>query len=596
MGRFISDEEMSKLETEQSAAPSADKKFISDEEMQKLEQPQKQEPQQVASEREIGMGEAALKGAQGSLLVDEIVAGLSGAAGQAYGNIEQGKLPKMQELIDAYYEARAGQKAEKEAAFEQQPVASIVGGVGGGLLTAPLLGGVAVAQAPTVMGRIRQAALTGAKFGAATGALQGEAKLTEGVEGLKQLGKETATGALVGAGTGAALSGTVELGKKAAGIAKEIIPESIAARYQYGKKTGKMATVEDLDQEIRKASENIFDTVKNKLDEYGVQKQQAIKLADEAGERISMGEDVRKVIDSLGNKALTPSNKQEIESFKNLLRKEYLGEVDFRELTKQLSQKPGKFTASELISSPDFDINRLTVKEADDLLPQIYQLTEDKNPIISQKAKQLYGSLRTKVGEFGGISEAKEGLEAIYKPIAKNLNVDVAELNSPNKFIRDQAVADLEKKLIQSSESSRVDQRLLGESLEKYAPEAKKLMDDLEMFKQARAATFGKGRIDVTQSNILTKAAAVGGNIAGIGAGKLTGFGRSLIGKNPDQIQQIATKLSQSSNKLSQSYAKPLMDVANSNQRGREALLFTLTQQPGFRQAMQNIGEYIDEE
>jgi hypothetical protein len=40
MGKFISDEEMSKLETEQASAPSAGKKFISDEEMQKLEQPE----------------------------------------------------------------------------------------------------------------------------------------------------------------------------------------------------------------------------------------------------------------------------------------------------------------------------------------------------------------------------------------------------------------------------------------------------------------------------------------------------------------------------------------------------------------------------
>lgn len=562
-----------------------------------VETPDMPQAQPQTPEREIGAVEAAVKGAQGSLLVDEIVAGLAGAAGQAYGTLEQRKLPKMQELLDAYYEARSGQRAEKEAAFEQQPLASIAGSIAGGAVTAPLLAGVgAAAPAAKAGGRVAQAAATGAKFGAATGALQGEARLAEGIEGIKQLGKETAAGALAGAGTGAALSGTAELGKKVGKVAKEIIPESVAARYEYGKKTGKMATVEELDQEIRNASENIFDTVKNKLDEYGVEKQQAIKLADEAGERIALGEDIRQVIDSLGEKTLTPSNKESIDSFKNLLKKEYLGEGSFDEVLSTIKATPGKFQAKDLISSPDFDIDRLTVKEADDLLPQIYQLTEDKNPIIAQKAKQIYGSLRTKIGEFGGVSEAKEGLEAIYKPIAKNLNVDVAELNSPNKFIRDQAVADLEKRLIQSSESSRVDKRLLGEALEKYAPEAKKLMDDLEMFKQARAATFGKGRIDVTQSNVLTKAAAVAGNIAGIGSGKLTGFSRSLLGKNPNQIQQIATKLSQSSNKAAQAYAKPLMDVAKSDQRGREALLFSLSQQPGFRQAMQDIGEYISEE
>jgi hypothetical protein len=40
MGKFISDEEMSKLETKQSSSPSMGKNFISDEEMQKLEQPE----------------------------------------------------------------------------------------------------------------------------------------------------------------------------------------------------------------------------------------------------------------------------------------------------------------------------------------------------------------------------------------------------------------------------------------------------------------------------------------------------------------------------------------------------------------------------
>ncbi len=40
MGKFISDEEMSKLETKQNSSPPMGKNFISDEEMQKLEQPE----------------------------------------------------------------------------------------------------------------------------------------------------------------------------------------------------------------------------------------------------------------------------------------------------------------------------------------------------------------------------------------------------------------------------------------------------------------------------------------------------------------------------------------------------------------------------
>ena len=670
----------------------------------------KEEPQQTAPERKIGMGEAAVKGAQGSLLVDEIVAGLAGAAGQAYGTVEQGKLPKLQELIDTYYEARAGQRAEKEAAFEQQPAASILGGIAGGVATAPLLG-AGIAPAKTVGGRMVQAALPAAKFGAATGALQGEAKLTEGTQGIKQLGKETLAGAVLGAGTGAVLSGTVDLLKGTKNVVTELIPEPVKARFEYGKRTGEMANVQKLDQNIRETSEKIFDTIKAKLKEYGVQKEEAIKLSEEMGKRISLGEDIQTIIDDLGSTTLTQTSKEAVDNFKNLLEREYLGKPSFKEVIDQaktkmsnlareseqknvqatikgekelakkvmssqgtitdldevsglpramkdvdlqtpdltvsqqkarlktteitpegelitrtepirtspvdvtpfetggidfgidpLTNKPfaefidqstGKVYRSlgEIITKPDFDINKLTYKQADDLLPQLFQLTESDNQIVAQKAKQLYGALRTKMGEFGGINEAKEGLEAIYKPIAKNLNVDVAELNSPNKFIREQAIADLEKRLIQSSESSEVDQRVLGEALEKYAPEAKKLMDDLRIFREARAATGGQQRADISRSGILTRAGAVGGNIAGVAASKFKGLGKSLLSKSPDQIQQIATKLSSSNSKIAQAYVKPLLEIANSNIKSREALLFTLTQQPGFKQAMLDIGE-----
>jgi hypothetical protein len=678
--------------------------------------PFQQEPQQIVPERKVGMGEAALKGAQGSLLVDEIVAGLSGAAGQAYGTLEQGKLPKLQELIDTYYEARGGQRAEKEAAFEQQPAASIVGGIAGGLLTAPLIGGsAAAAQAPTAMGRIGQAAVTGAKFGAATGALQGEARLVDGLQGAKQLGKETLAGAALGAGTGAALSGIVEGLKQAKNIASELIPEPVKARFEYGKRTGEMANVEKLDKNIRETSEKIFDNIKSKLNEYGVQKQEAMKLAEEMGKRISLGDDIATIVNELGGTTLTETNKEAVDNFKNLLEREYLGKPSFKEVLEQaktkmstlareseqknlqatikgekelakkvmasqgkltdldevsglpramkdvdlqtpdlaLSQQKARLKTTELtpegdlvtrtqgiktspvdvtpfetggiemgideltnkpfaefidqstgkvyrslgeaITKPSFDINKLTAKQADDLLPQLYQLTESDNPIISQKAKQLYGTLRTKLGEFGGISEAKEGLEAIYKPIAKNLNVDIAELNSSNKFIREQAIADLEKTLIKSSEGSEVDQRLLGEALEKYASEAKKLMDDLRIFREARSATGGQKRADITRSGILTRAGAVGGNIAGIGASKFKGLGKAILAKTPDQLQQLAQKMSQSNSKFAQSYAKPFVEAVNSNLRSKEALLFTLTQQPGFKQAMLDIGEVEEE-
>ena len=118
-------------------------------------------------------------------------------------------------------------------------------------------------------------------------------------------------------------------------------------------------------------------------------------------------------------------------------------------------------------------------------------------------------------------------------------------------------------------------------------------MEKLDIFKEARKATFGKQNI--SQSGTLTKLSGVAGNIAGAGVNKLSGLSKTLMAKSPQQLQDLVTKMSQSDSKVSQVYAKPLMEAANSKLKAKEALLFTLTQQPGFKQALKDIGEVSED-
>jgi hypothetical protein len=111
---------------------------------------------------------------------DEAVAGLRSVAGNT-----------------DYATAQAQEDAKKQAMRQQNPVASVVGDIGGGLVMARGLPNISAGRSLPVVGRAGAAALEGGAYGAVTGA--GEANPGDRLSG-------AAVGGLLGAGIGGTLS------------------------------------------------------------------------------------------------------------------------------------------------------------------------------------------------------------------------------------------------------------------------------------------------------------------------------------------------------------------------------------------------------
>lgn len=96
-----------------------------------------------------------------------------------------------------YTQAQVNEDAKKQAMREQNPVSSVVGDIGGGLVTARAIPSLSAGRSLPLLGRAGTAGLEAAGYGAVTGA--GESKQGERVKG-------AAIGAAIGGATGALAS------------------------------------------------------------------------------------------------------------------------------------------------------------------------------------------------------------------------------------------------------------------------------------------------------------------------------------------------------------------------------------------------------
>lgn len=185
MPKFISDDEMAKLE-QANPSPKSNKKVISDDEMMSLEEAERNKP---------GYTESGLRGlAQGASF---------GFADELTGLLESALTDK------SYEQARDESRANYKAAEEANPKTYLGGQIGGAVGTAlvPGLQGAGVAKL--------------AAMGAAQGLGSSEADLLEG--DLAGAAKDTAIGGTLGAATGLAGKGIQKLLPSSERVAQGLI-------------------------------------------------------------------------------------------------------------------------------------------------------------------------------------------------------------------------------------------------------------------------------------------------------------------------------------------------------------------------------------
>jgi hypothetical protein len=222
MAKFISDAEMSALESGAQGKPKA---FISDEEMNGLESAQASPSVPNAP----SAGESGLRGAIGGAVAgfDDEITGAVGAVGRVLGAKNLGSWKPFDpnsklevdsptlsadEIVQAYRENRDAIRNEQKIDMETNPKATIAGNVAGAIISpaGKLRAGQGMGPL-TRMGTLKQAAKTAALQGAVFGAGSSDADLTKGEVG------EFAGDVAGSAAFSAAIPVGLEAGKRAIG-------------------------------------------------------------------------------------------------------------------------------------------------------------------------------------------------------------------------------------------------------------------------------------------------------------------------------------------------------------------------------------------
>lgn len=287
-----------------------------------------------------------------------IVGGASAVAGETYGRLSEGKgLPSLKEAKETYYEGRDYTKERQAKGFKDQPLPSIGGMVVEGIaMGAPaklLSKGGKLAQGvskvlPSLKSaekveRVRKtadklkdlehmheaykklnsakrtlavasAAKEGAKYGGLTGLFAGEGKLFEGEVG--KIAQETLTGTGVGGATGVLFGGGIEAIR---GIKDYVRTRTLVEPYILGKKGLDLSDKQKVSF-VRKFTKELHKDLSDEFRKIGLTKEEAMKMADEAGIRIKTFDDVINAVDQINEMEL-PETHGDAKAFVNLLKR-----------------------------------------------------------------------------------------------------------------------------------------------------------------------------------------------------------------------------------------------------------------------------------
>jgi len=290
---------------------------------------------------QMGKLEAAAISAAPSMTfgASDVLAGVSGATGHAVGDVMEGNIPKYEELLDTYYEAKKGEGQRREKAMEDQPAASVAGMIGGGFLipgagTAKVLskagkiGKLASKVLPNTKSfseaaRLKKRASTikdvkelyshykmlkkaavaktamagiteGTKAGAIMGATMGEAELLKGE--LAKTAKEAVEGAASGATYGGILSGGLAL----SGAAMEAFPgvKNVLKAFKTGKE-GHELSKEYIQGNTRKLVKGFLKDMNKKFAKLGATRDEIVAYAKKLGKMVKTEDDVADAINHL---------------------------------------------------------------------------------------------------------------------------------------------------------------------------------------------------------------------------------------------------------------------------------------------------------
>jgi GH24 family phage-related lysozyme (muramidase) len=404
---------------------------------------------------------AALRGA-----VQEGTFGLADEAGAALSTLvsdfSDKNAPKdLKGLLEKYQVARDKTRRENKELEEMFPKSYLAGQVAGGVLPALFTGGAGVAAQAAKQGGKELAKLglkTGMIYGAAQGVGRSESELLEG--DFKGLAGDIASEAALGGAVGGTLPLAGTAVKGAASKAGELLKKipGVESGYKLGKE-GISTSYESLMKVFKSTSKSLSDDIRNALKKQGMEKAEALELADSIGISINAGDSIETAIEKALNLKNVPEGQRG--QFVTFLQKTIGDDPELNKKLVKLDQIRAKqiekasregyeLQATEQIGKriedvvPDSsvqgtlmgteDVLKKTTPEGQELVKKnlnLQALADDASipdiDVRSLKPTQIE-ELRTQVNKFANPSK-KEGVTELEQ-VARELAVDLKNLSN----------------------------------------------------------------------------------------------------------------------------------------------------------------------
>lgn len=490
----------------------------------------------------------------------------------------------------AYKQAQQEYSAKEEEAAKQYPKTSLFGELGGGA-AGMLAGGVGVktlGKGIPLLARLAQGAGIGTEA-AAAGALAGAGQ-SEAQGDVGQLAKDVGTSAALSAGLGKAAGALGEkltpssLKKEAAKEMVQMTGMTPANRAKLGEKAQQKIGETLLESGVAKpgsTTENVLNAVSKLNDQSGKEIGSLVKSSGNKG--IVDPQKIKATIEEqLGPEFNSPLNK-DIQGFYNNL-KSTLDSLGNKEIPFEQAENLKK-----LVASRGWVNGKPIETEVGAQARQAWKVISDSNEAaLDQYAKSLDNPEMLKA-----FQEAKDkyfATQKVLNPLEVKSEKEASKsLLSPSNIAAAGAGA-------LAAPHVGVGQILGGaagyvakKGLEKYAPAlsptlkygAAKTMEGA-----AELPLVGKA---LTKGIDLTKPVVSPSNIGRVGANHLT---RALSGYTPEQLKATSQKLSSSGDPVSQGYSRALDNISEQKDpQMKNAMLFSLEQQDGFRERMKLLDE-----
>ena len=618
---------------------------------------------------EMSTLEAMARGAAQGLtfdFADEIMGASQAGIGALQGEGDYSEL---------YKKYRDAQRKQMEQAAEESPIAYYGSDIAAGIIPALFTGGATAAATIGKQGLkagAKQALKVGAGMGLATGAGASKADLTEGEIG--DFAKDTAIGGILGAGLGAATPAMAKVGgkvlgkgKELAGKVAELVPgsEAIKIARQAGKR-GIGITQEAMIEEGLRVAEKFNKKVMKVLSESGVERDRAVKLAEEAGVRIQAGQVVDDILEEIAEKGSTNLDlNARAKLYKKIssLKEGFTKDDQYKKLESLLAKKAAVdklkmgaeietviqkempyddivpmsdqqgivrgLQARQRIPGTDIETQRIVVSGMDD--PIIKRIEFDMDNMtpselqraietvndnlvgdLSKKAataeerygRQLASRLREKLDE--NIKEFADPTGAMSYSFKGGGKLGMPEIGRGTETAINDNIDAIAKKLLSTGNASEIDKKRAFNYFKKASPEYADILDEAQFISKLNDKLGGmvdgvkttsfRGLLGTAEGAVAKVA-----NIAGKVERKLDPFTKatkgvvnSIMNIPEDTIAAASIRMQRSEKEAVKAMGRQLANAIEQGGPMKNAMVWSLTQQPAFRKEFQKAVGYVD--